>query len=206
MSILINLGFPAIRCCSFPGFKTISFYTILDIKESLIDRIHLIPVSLVSYAQEVSDSINGYVKMKVSYGSCQIVKTSEDGKVDGINFTITGNGINQTVTTANGGKFQIDNLMPGIYTVTEQAYDKYEPQETHRVTVVAGQIAKVTFNNKLKRGDLQVVKSSEDNLVEGVKFHLFGTSLSGDAVDQYAVTDKNGVARNKYMYVLKSSF
>ena len=79
---------------------------------------------VVSYAQEVSDSINGYVKMKVSYGSCQIVKTSEDGKVDGINFTITGNGINQTVTTANGGKFQMDNLMPGIYTVTEQAYDK----------------------------------------------------------------------------------
>lgn len=152
---------------------------------------------VVSYAQEVSDSINGYVKMKVSYGSCQIIKTSEDGKVDGINFTITGNGINQTVTTANGGKFQIDNLMPGIYTVTEQAYDKYEPQETHRVTVVAGQIAKVNFNNKLKRGDLQVVKSSEDNLVEGVKFHLFGTSLSGDAVDQYAVTDKNGVATFK---------
>ena len=150
---------------------------------------------VVSYAQEVSDSINGYVKMKVSYGSCQIVKTSEDGKVDGINFTITGNGINQTVTTANGGKFQIDNLMPGIYTVTEQAYDKYEPQETHRVTVVAGQVAKVNFNNKLKRGDLQVVKSSEDNLVEGVKFHLYGTSLSGDAVDQYAVTDKNGVAK-----------
>lgn len=37
----------------------------------------------------------------------------------------------------------------------------------------------------------------EDNLVEGVKFHLFGTSLSGDAVDQYAVTDKNGVATFK---------
>ena len=28
---------------------------------------------VVSYAQEVSDSINGFVKMKVSYGSCQIV-------------------------------------------------------------------------------------------------------------------------------------
>ena len=48
-----------------------------------------------------------------------------------------------------------------------------------------------------ERGDLQVVKSSEDNLVEGVKFHLFGTSLSGDAVDQYAVTDKDGVATFK---------
>ena len=88
---------------------------------------------VVSYAQEVGDPVSGYVKMKVSYGSCQIVKTSEDGKVDGINFTISGNGINQTVTTANGGKFQLDNLMPGVYTVTEQSIDKYVPQETHRV-------------------------------------------------------------------------
>ena len=29
------------------------------------------------------------------------------------------------------------------------------------------------------------------------KSHLFGTSLSGDAVDQYAVTDKDGVATFK---------
>ena len=152
---------------------------------------------VVSYAQEVGDPVSGYVKMKVSYGSCQIVKTSEDGKVDGINFTISGNGINQTVTTANGGKFQLDNLMPGVYTVTEQSIDKYVPQETHRVTVVAGQIATVNFNNVLKRGDLQVVKSSEDNLVEGVKFHLYGTSLADIAVDQYAVTDANGVATFK---------
>ena len=152
---------------------------------------------VVSYAQEVGDPVSGYVKMKVSYGSCQIVKTSEDGKVDGINFTISGNGINQTVTTANGGKFQLDNLMPGVYTVTEQSIDKYVPQETHRVTVVAGQVATVNFNNVLKRGELQVVKSSEDNLVEGVKFRLYGTSLAGIAVDQYAVTDANGVATFK---------
>ena len=149
---------------------------------------------VVTYAQEVSDPVSGYVKMKVSYGSCQIVKTSEDGKVDGINFTISGNGVNQTVTTANGGKFQIDNLMPGVYTVTEQSIDKYVPQEVHRVTVVAGQTAKVNFNNVLKRGTLKVIKSSEDNLVEGVTFHLYGTSLAGIAVDEYAVTDKNGVA------------
>ena len=149
---------------------------------------------MVTYAQEVSDPVSGFVKMKVSYGSCQIVKTSEDGKVDGIQFTISGNGVNQTVTTANGGKFQLDNLMPGVYTVTEQSIDKYVPQEVHRVTVVAGQVAKVNFNNVLKRGNLQVIKSSEDNLVEGVTFHLYGTSLAGIAVDEYAVTDKNGVA------------
>ena len=151
---------------------------------------------VVTYAQEVSDPVSGFVKMKVSYGSCQIVKTSEDGKVDGIQFTISGNGVNQTVTTANGGKFQLDNLMPGVYTVTEQSIDKYVPQEVHRVTVVAGQVSKVNFNNVLKRGNLQVIKSSEDNLVEGVTFHLYGTSLAGIAVDEYAVTDKNGVAND----------
>lgn len=160
---------------------------------------------VVTYAQEVSDPVSGYVKMKVSYGSCQIVKTSEDGKVDGINFTISGNGVNQTVTTANGGKFQIDNLMPGVYTVTEQSIDKYVPQEVHRVTVVAGQVATVNFNNVLKRGNLQVIKSSEDNLVEGVKFHLYGTSLAGIAVDEYAFTDKNGVATFKDVLISGST-
>ena len=160
---------------------------------------------VVTYAQEVSDPVTGYVKMKVSYGSCQIVKTSEDGKVDGINFTISGNGVNQTVTTANGGKFQIDNLMPGVYTVTEQSIDKYVPQEVHRVTVIAGQVATVNFNNVLKRGNLQVIKSSEDNLVEGVKFHLYGTSLAGIAVDEYAVTDKNGVATFKDVLISGST-
>lgn len=160
---------------------------------------------VVTYAQEVSDPVSGYVKMKVSYGSCQIVKTSEDGNVDGINFTISGNGVNQTVTTANGGKFQIDNLMPGVYTVTEQSIDKYVPQETHRVTVVAGQVSTVNFNNVLKRGNLQVIKSSEDNLVEGMKFHLYGTSLAGIAVDEYAVTDKNGVATFKDVLISGST-
>ena len=160
---------------------------------------------VVTYAQEVSDPVSGYVKMKVSYGSCQIVKTSEDGKVDGINFTISGNGVNQTVTTANGGKFQIDNLMPGVYMVTEQSIDKYVPQEVHRVTVVAGQVATVNFNNVLKRGNLQVIKSSEDNLVEGVKFHLYGTYLAGIAVDEYAVTDKNGVATFKDVLISGST-
>ncbi|MBD8979428.1 MAG: TonB-dependent receptor [Clostridiales bacterium] len=160
---------------------------------------------VVSYSQNVSDPVSGFVKMKVSYGSCKIVKTSEDGKVDGINFTISGNGVNQTVTTANGGKFQLDNLMPGVYTVTEQSIDKYVPQEVHRVTVVAGQVATVNFNNVLKRGNLQVIKSSEDNIVEGVTFHLYGTSLAGFAVDEYAVTDKNGIATFKDVLISGST-
>ena len=48
----------------------------------------------------------------------------------------------------------------------------------------------MTFSNTLKRGSLEIVKTSEDNLVEGMKFHLYGTSLSGLPVDEHAVTDK----------------
>lgn len=149
---------------------------------------------VVTYAQSVSDPVNGYLNIKVSYGSAKIVKTSEDGKVEGISFTITGNGVNKTVQTGAGGVIQIDNLTPGVYTVTEQNYDKYEPQEVRRVTVVSGQVAAVNFNNVLKRGDLVVTKTSEDGLNEGVTFHLSGTSLSGLAVDEYAVTDSSGKA------------
>lgn len=148
----------------------------------------------VTYAQTVNDPVKGYLNIKVSYGSTKIVKTSEDGKVEGISFTITGNGVNKTVTTGAGGVIQIDNLAPGVYTVTEQNYDKYEPQEVRRVTVVSGQVATVNFNNTLKRGTLIVTKTSEDGLNEGVKFHLYGTSLSGLAVDEYAVTENTGKA------------
>ncbi|MEI3117223.1 MAG: SpaA isopeptide-forming pilin-related protein [Merdibacter sp.] len=148
----------------------------------------------VSYVQSVSDPVKGYVNIKVSYGSAKIVKTSEDGKVDGVKFRVEGNGVNQTVTTKNGGQIQIDNLTPGVYTVTELAEDKYEPQESRKVTVVAGQTATVTFNNKLKRGDLSVIKTAEDDFVEGVKFHLYGTAFCGLPVDEYAVTDASGVA------------
>lgn len=148
----------------------------------------------VTYAQTVSDPVKGYLNIKVSYGSAKIVKTSEDGKVEGISFTVTGNGVNKTVQTGAGGVIQIDNLAPGVYTVTEQSYDKYEPQEVRRVTVVSGQVAIVNFSNILKRGDLTVTKTTEDGLNEGVKFRLFGTSLSGLAVDEYAVTDSSGKA------------
>lgn len=149
---------------------------------------------VVTYAQSVSDPVNGYLNIKVSYGSAKIVKTSEDGKASGLSFTITGNGVNKTVQTGAAGVIQIDNLTPGVYTVTEQTYDKYEPQEVRRVTVVSGQVATVHFNNVLKRGDLVVTKTSEDGLNEGVTFHLSGTSLSGLAVDEYAVTDSSGKA------------
>lgn len=151
----------------------------------------------VTFGQQVDDPVKGYINLMVSYGGAKIVKVSEDGKVDGITFRIQGNGIDKTVKTANGGVFQLDNLKPGAYTVTETEYAQYEPQEVRRITVVSGQVTTVTFSNTLRRGDLTVKKTAEDGLVEGLKFRLSGTSLSGIEVNSFAVTDENGVATFK---------
>ena len=151
----------------------------------------------VTFGQQVDDPVKGYINLKVSYGSAKIVKVSEDGKVDGITFRIQGEGVDQTVKTANGGVFQLDNLKPGAYTVTETEYEQYEPQEVRRITVVSGQVSTVNFSNKLRRGDLTVKKTAEDGLTEGMKFRLYGTSLSGIEVSEFAVTDENGVATFK---------
>ena len=151
----------------------------------------------VTFGQQVDDPVKGYINLKVSYGSAKIVKVSEDGKVDGITFRIQGNGVDQTVKTANGGVFQLDNLKPGAYIVTETEYEQYEPQEVRRITVVSGQVTTVTFSNTLRRGDLTVKKTAEDGLVKGMKFRLSGTSLSGIEVNEFAVTDENGIATFK---------
>ena len=148
-----------------------------------------------TYGTTVSDQMVGYLNLEVKTGNMKLMKTSEDGKVEGISFTITGEGYNATKTTNAAGEIDITDLNPGVYTVTEQAIDKYEPQAAQRVTIVSGQTATVTFNNVLKRGSLEVTKTSEDGLVEGMTFHLSGTSLSGLPVDEYAVTDSTGVAR-----------
>ncbi len=149
---------------------------------------------VVTFRDTVSDPMYAYLHLKVGYGSVKIVKTSEDGEVSGISFTVSGNGTEQTVTTNAAGEMQLDDLRPGIYTVTEQNSDRYEPQEVRQVTVISGQVATVTFHNTLKRGSLEVVKTAEDGLNEGVKFHLTGTSFAGLPVDEYAVTGSNGKA------------
>ena len=143
---------------------------------------------------ENADTVSAYINIETPTGTIALKKTSEDGVVEGISFTIKGDNFNKTVKTGKDGSVSVEGLFPGTYTVTEQSIDRYEPQKTQTVTLIGGKTSTVTFSNTLKRGSLEIVKTSEDNLVEGMKFHLYGTSLSGLPVDEYAVTDKNGLA------------
>lgn len=151
---------------------------------------------VVTYGENVSDPVSAYLRLEMeALGTMHLVKTSEDGVVAGISFTISGNGITKTVTTGRDGTIDVSELMAGTYTVTEADIERYTPQTSQQVTIVGGQTSTVTFNNALKRGALEVTKTSEDGFVEGVKFRLYGKSLSGLNVDEYAVTDSTGVAK-----------
>ena len=149
---------------------------------------------VITGVENDADPIRAYFKVKTSSGNLKLVKTSEDGNVANIEFTVKGDGYSKTVKTNSKGEFELTDLVPGSYTVTEITDSKYETQKSQTVKVESGKTAKVTFENVLKKGSLEVVKTSEDNFNEGVKFHLYGTSLSGANVDLYATTNDDGVA------------
>lgn len=150
---------------------------------------------VISGVENDADPIRAYFKVKTSSGNLKLIKTSEDGNVANIEFTVKGDGYSKTVKTNSKGEFELTDLFPGSYTVTEITDSKYETQKSQTVKVESGKTATVTFENVLKKGSLEVVKTSEDNFNEGVEFHLYGTSLSGASIDLYATTNADGVAK-----------
>lgn len=133
------------------------------------------PTNYRSYGQTewrvtVSSANDGKVSFsavnEIIPGTCEIIKTSEDGEVDGISFRIQSekvdravkSNVDEIVQTANGGKIKVDNLKPGKYIVTELTPEKYVPQVTQTVTVESGKTATVKFNNILKKWRLNVLK------------------------------------------------
>lgn len=156
---------------------------------------------VITGVENDADPIRAYFKVKTSSGNLKLIKTSEDGNVANIEFTVKGDGYSKTAKTNSKGEFELTDLVPRSYTVTEITDSKYETQKSQTVKVESGKTATVTFENVLKKGSLEVVKTSEDNFNEGIKFHLYGTSLSGASVDLYATTNADGVATFKDVIV-----
>ncbi len=107
-------------------------------------------------------------------GNLEIIKTSEDGIVSNIEFTVTGNGKTYNVKTDSNGKIKIPNLTAGEYTVTEKVPARYEKQKSQKVKVQAGKTASVSFSNTLKKGAIKINKQSEDGEVGNRTFEIKG--------------------------------
>lgn len=105
-----------------------------------------------------AEPVKCYFSLAIKAGTLQLVKTSEDGKVEGIPFHISGNGIEKDVVTGPDGTIKVDNLQAGNYTVTEKAPDKYVQPESQQVTIYPGQTSSVSFSNILKKFTVEMQK------------------------------------------------
>lgn len=128
-----------------------------------------------NYYDPVSMALDGNIQL---IGNLQLKKTSEDGQVGGINFTVTGaNGFNRTIATNSNGEWKIEGINPGTYTVTEESINKYVPQNSQTVTVEGGnKTATVTFSNVLKKFRVSVNKQDIE------KTHPQGDAKLGGAI------------------------
>ena len=149
------------------------------------------------------DIANGDITVKAgdTEGTNKVTQGETIDK-DDTNTVITGESDKNTVTidTSKGDvDVTFDDLKIDVSGKKEGDVSGDSPVDAGKaaVTVQGGGDATIALDgdNKLKRGSLEVTKTSEDGLVEGMTFHLYGTSLSGQPVDEYAVTDGNGVAR-----------
>lgn len=129
-------------------------------------------------------------------GKAKIIKQSEDGSVSGVQFRITGNGIDEVVTTASDGTIVKENLVPGTYTISEiLPSNNYIQPQAQTVTVQPNQTAVATFSNVLKKFKVNVVKTdAEKNIAQGdatLAGAVYGVYNGEDLVDTYT-TDENG--------------
>lgn len=156
---------------------------------------------VITGVENDADPIRAYFKVKTSSGNLKLVKTSEDGNVANIEFTIKGDGYSKTAKTNSKGEFELTDLFPGSYTVTEITDSKYETQKSQTVKVESGKTATVTFKNVLKKWNLTVKKTdAETKSAQGdatLAGAVYGIYNNGKLVDKYT-TDKNGSFTTSY--------
>ena len=152
-----------------------------------------------AYYDPVSMAFSGSI---TPLGDMKLVKTSEDGVVAGINFTVTGaNGFSKTVTTNANGEIDISDLVPGTYTITEENIDRYVPNQSQTITVSSGKTSAVSFYNILKKFRVTVTKQDyEKGHAQGdakLGGAVYGLFKGNDLVAQYT-TDQNGSFTTDY--------
>lgn len=156
---------------------------------------------VITGVENDADPIRAYFKVKTSSGNLKLVKTSEDGNVANIEFTIKGDGYSKTVKTNSKGEFELTDLVPGKYTVTEHTPTEYAEQKSKTVNVESGKTATVSFSNVLKKWNLTVTKTdAETKSAQGdatLAGAVYGIYNNGKLVDKYT-TDKNGSFTTSY--------
>ena len=116
--------------------------------------------------------------IRTAQGTTKIIKESEDGAVSGLQFQVTGNGIDKTYTTDSKGQIT-DTLPAGTYTVSEvNTPGRYNTPASQAITVPDGGTVTVTFSNTLKKGYVEIYKSdtTTGKALAGAMFGIYNSA------------------------------
>lgn len=192
------------------------------------------------YQTEMSQNMSVYghsnpIGMEMGFrikpiGELEIMKEAEGGFIEGISFVIKSKdgSYEKTVMTDEEGKFNLQNIPAGKYTVTETVPDGFVANQPQTVIIEAGKKNVIKFENRFQRGIINLEKrgdiftgnaSDEEEYepvatekgLEGAVYEVIacedftaydGTFLqkSGDVAD-ILTTDQTGKARSKELYL-----
>ena len=155
-----------------------------------------------------SGSLNAYFKVKgQAQGNLSLTKTTEDGQnLSGWRFGIYSNSACTTLvsgphTTNSNGKISVTGITAGTYYVKELGHTdssinaQYVCSSTNpqKVTITSGSTATVSFVNKLNKGNLALIKTTDDGKnLSGWQFSIYSDYSCTTLVSGPHTTDSTG--------------
>ena len=126
--------------------------------------------------------------------SLEIVKTSDDGNISGIPFTVKeGNTTIFTGQTDASGKLNVPDLRLGqVLTVTETVPENYTAENPSQTITLTAGTNRLTFVNHLNTVSLDLIKQSDDGNVSGISFQVEKANGSSWTSIGTFTTDANG--------------
>lgn len=203
-------------------------YTVEELGIKKDDGTFEIPVRYVKPSSQTVKFVDGTSVIKtrtltfknnLKKGVAKIAKTSDDGVVQGIYFKIESdyNDYSAISSTGKTGIWSIYSLPVYNevgekikYTVTELGFKQsdgtykipeyYFHDEPQTVELTENTTTTVNFKNLHKKGSLLILKSSSDNVVDGIYFEVKSLT-DGFEYDEYVATNSKGMAQLENMEV-----
>lgn len=113
----------------------------------------------------LADPVTTRLNVKISTSIIKIVKSSEDGIVEGFHFTINGPGFAAEVVTDKNGVATCEVPYTDTYYIVreklQEGQERYNQPDRQNVTVKAGETSTVSFSNSLTKANIKLEKRGE---------------------------------------------
>ena len=155
----------------------------------------------------LADPVTTRLNVKISTSIIKIVKSSEDGIIEGFHFTINGPGFAAEVVTDKNGVATCEVPYTDTYYIVREklqvGQERYNQPDRQNVTVKAGETSTVSFSNSLTKANIKLEKRGEvfSSVLYDEENQLYQpvyeeTGIANAVYDIYAAEDIIGAGGN----------